>query len=214
MYSFDGIFSCTDKNDPGDREVHAFSNENVMLRGMTVRNTKFVTGVVLCAGADTKLFQNSSTAPSKFSRLDVVANRWILCILGLLCFICTLCTVMSIVWASNAQELPGARRYLVFIKDASLSDFHTIWITFLILFNNMIPISLHICIEMVKWYQAKTMRRDPLMVRSISFLFESMLTMCQSRWILYQSKDCSFERRILMKILARSSISLATKPER
>jgi phospholipid-transporting ATPase len=45
------------------------SNDNVMLRGMSLRNTPSVYGIVLYTGHQTKIQMNSSTAKYKTSRV-------------------------------------------------------------------------------------------------------------------------------------------------
>jgi magnesium-transporting ATPase (P-type) len=45
------------------------SNDNVMLRGMSLRNTPSVYGVVLYTGHQTKIQMNSSTAKYKSSKV-------------------------------------------------------------------------------------------------------------------------------------------------
>ena len=55
--------------------------ENMLLRGAVLRNTEWVVGIAAYTGEDTKLVQNSFATPSKFSRLDSLANRVIIYIL-------------------------------------------------------------------------------------------------------------------------------------
>ena len=44
--------------------------ENVLLRGMSLRNTEYIYGVVVFTGHDTKVMQNSAKAKMKFSKLQ------------------------------------------------------------------------------------------------------------------------------------------------
>ena len=47
---------------------------------------------------------------------------------------------------------------------ASFQDVMGSWLTALILFNNLVPISLYVSLELVKWTQARNMEADPAMV--------------------------------------------------
>ena len=40
-------------------DVYALDNEKILLRGCTLRNTTWCYGLIIFAGADTKLMQNS-----------------------------------------------------------------------------------------------------------------------------------------------------------
>ena len=66
-----------------------------MLRGAKLRNTRYVYGVVVYTGHESKLMKNAHKAPLKMSSVDKLANRQVcgesLCILCLfldsyLCF--------------------------------------------------------------------------------------------------------------------------------
>lgn len=48
---------------------------SVVLRGSQLRNTAWIEGIIVYAGAETKLVLSSRETPSKFSRLDVFINR-------------------------------------------------------------------------------------------------------------------------------------------
>ena len=61
----------------GEAVVDPFPIEfsSVVLRGSQLRNTAWIEGVIVYAGAETKLVLSSRETPSKFSRLDVFINR-------------------------------------------------------------------------------------------------------------------------------------------
>lgn len=59
--------------------------ENILLRGAVLRNTEWVIGLACFTGKDTKLVRNSSQTPSKFSRIDVLINRYVLLIIAFMC---------------------------------------------------------------------------------------------------------------------------------
>ena len=61
---------------------------NLLLRGCTLRNTDWVTGLVVFAGFDSKIFKNRVLAPRKVSSADathfpttscvILATAWVL----------------------------------------------------------------------------------------------------------------------------------------
>ena len=59
--------------------------ENILLRGAVLRNTEWVIGLACFTGKDTKLVRNSSQTPSKFSRIDVLINRYVVLIIAFMC---------------------------------------------------------------------------------------------------------------------------------
>ena len=62
---------------PGQISLNA---DNVLLRGMSVRNTEYVHGVVIFTGHDTKVMKNSANSKYKFSKLELLSNFSILII--------------------------------------------------------------------------------------------------------------------------------------
>ncbi|TYZ64077.1 hypothetical protein PybrP1_002679 [[Pythium] brassicae (nom. inval.)] len=137
------------------------SIENVMLRGMKLCNTKWVVGVVVGAGNDTKLMQNMKAIPSKFSRLDHTANRCILLIFAVLFALCGISAVQASLFAHTVHARQGFGAAPQEAKAVGVGAFFEAWITYLILYNNMVPISLYISLEVVKWYQARRIENDP-----------------------------------------------------
>ena len=74
--------------------------ENVLLRGAVLRNTEWVIGLACFTGEDTKLVRNSSQTPSKFSRIDVLINKYVLLIIVFM-FICIGYLSVSALFVSN-----------------------------------------------------------------------------------------------------------------
>ena len=57
---------------------YAIDNEQILLRGAVLRNTSWCYGVVIFAGKDTKLMQNSGKAKFKRTSIDRLLNFIIL----------------------------------------------------------------------------------------------------------------------------------------
>ena len=61
---------------------------NVLLRGCTLRQTEWVVGVVVYAGAETKVQMNASTPPRKNSALMIYANTQTKYAIGVMVRLC------------------------------------------------------------------------------------------------------------------------------
>ena len=151
LYNFDGYYEK-----PGRGKV-AVTADNILLRGADLRNTPEVIGIVVFTGADTKLMKNSSSKASKMSRIDHVTNRQILFVFLMLLILAFSCMIGAVI----AKQSYGD--YWFLDDDSSENIVVTIFssfATFLILFNNLIPISLYVSIEMVKLVQAAFINAD------------------------------------------------------
>ena len=72
----------------------------VLLRGAVLRNTPWCYGLVLFAGKDTKLMQNSGKTKFKRTSIDKLLNFIILGIVIFLLSMCLFCTVACGFWES------------------------------------------------------------------------------------------------------------------
>ena len=70
-FRFEGTLSWEGKQ-------YALDNDNIVLRGAILRNTNWCYGVVIFAGKDTKLMQNSGTTKFKRTSIDRLLNFVIL----------------------------------------------------------------------------------------------------------------------------------------
>jgi magnesium-transporting ATPase (P-type) len=48
--------------------------ENMLLRGCTLKNTEYATGIAIYVGSNTKIFKNAKKAPRKISALMRLMN--------------------------------------------------------------------------------------------------------------------------------------------
>jgi magnesium-transporting ATPase (P-type) len=144
----------------------ALGAEHLLLRGAVLRNTKWVLGAVVYTGPETKLVMNSRDAPSKMSTVETMVNQMIYFILGAMVVLTTLTLVGYAVWmASHDDELyylchaplEGADPLFAAGCDRGSWDDYplwSLWPTFFILYNNFLPISLYVTMELVNVAQA------------------------------------------------------------
>ena len=109
----------------------------ILLRGAKLRNTAWIHGVVVYTGHETKLLLNSTRTPLKRSNIDKITNTQII----FLFFILIAISVLSA--AANAiQETWGDNHS--YLGKLVNNNFFFNWLTFFILYNNLIPISLQV----------------------------------------------------------------------
>ncbi|XP_041042451.1 probable phospholipid-transporting ATPase IA isoform X3 [Carcharodon carcharias] len=132
------------------KSTFPLGQDQILLRGAQLRNTQWVHGIVVYTGHDTKLMQNTTQAPLKLSNVERITNVQILLLFGVLLFISLVCAIGSTIWTSRHAT---ADWYLN-SSGSGASYFGLNFLTFIILFNNLIPISLLVTLEVVKFIQA------------------------------------------------------------
>ncbi|RMJ14471.1 hypothetical protein BHE90_009901 [Fusarium euwallaceae] len=127
--------------------------DNLLLRGCNLRNTEWVLGVVVYTGHDTKIMQNAGITPSKRARIAREMNFNVVCNFGILLVMCLLSAIVNgVAWAKTDASL----YFFDFGSiggNPAMSGFITFWAA-IILFQNLVPISLYITLEIVRTLQA------------------------------------------------------------
>lgn len=139
---------------------HQLTAQHVLLRGCCLRNTGWACGVAVYTGHDTKLMRNQRAAPHKQSRLELAVNKTVLALFVAEVLLAAVCTAGSVVWRRKhgSWYLGGAGGASV--EGLGLRNL----LTFVILFNNLIPISLYITLELCRVVQAYFIDNDDEMV--------------------------------------------------
>ncbi|KAL6649873.1 hypothetical protein ACP70R_014097 [Stipagrostis hirtigluma subsp. patula] len=188
--SYSGLIKCEQPN----RNIYEFTatmelssqriplgQSNIVLRGCQLKNTEWIIGVVVYAGQETKAMLNSTISPSKSSNLESYMNRETLWLSAFLLITCSVVATGMGVWlfknSKNLDALPYYRRkYFTFGRE-NRKDFKfygialEIFFSFLssvIIFQIMIPISLYITMELVRVGQSYFMIGDTRMYDSSS----------------------------------------------
>ncbi|XP_023493925.2 phospholipid-transporting ATPase IA isoform X1 [Equus caballus] len=124
--------------------------DQILLRGAQLRNTQWVHGIVVYTGHDTKLMQNSTSPPLKLSNVERITNVQILILFCILIAMSLICSVGSAIW--NRRH--SGKDWYLNLNYGGANNFGLNFLTFIILFNNLIPISLLVTLEVVKFTQA------------------------------------------------------------
>ncbi|KAF0873176.1 AT8A2 ATPase, partial [Crocuta crocuta] len=122
----------------------------VLLRGTQLKNTQWVLGIVIYTGSETKFMQNSIKLPLKRSTVEKVTNVQILLLFLLLLAMSLVSYVGAILW----KEGHGGDIWYIGMKGNSSHGLGFDILVFIILYHNLIPISLLVTLEIVKYIQA------------------------------------------------------------
>ncbi|KAL7621088.1 phospholipid transporting ATPase [Parahypoxylon ruwenzoriense] len=154
LYKYSGAIQWEQMMPHGPREMsEPISIDNILLRGCNLRNTEWVLGVVMFTGHDTKIMMNAGITPSKRARIARELNFNVICnfgILGVLCLISAL--VNGVAWGKSDASTAWFD-YGAIGGTAGMTGFITFWAA-LIVFQNLVPISLYISLEIVRTLQA------------------------------------------------------------
>ncbi|KAF8329253.1 hypothetical protein F5887DRAFT_1184248, partial [Amanita rubescens] len=159
LYLYHGVLRYTDPATNEPKQEAATINE-LLLRGCALRNTPWVIGLVVFTGADTKIMLNGGATPSKRSKIEKETNFNVLVNFGVLTFMCVFSAILNGIM--DAQRGTSAYFFEAGSQPSSNYAVDAI-ITFascLIAFQNIVPISLYISIEIVKTIQAYFISQD------------------------------------------------------
>ncbi|TFK44439.1 calcium transporting ATPase [Crucibulum laeve] len=157
LYTFEGTMDLI--SDGGVPKQVPLGPDQLLLRGAQLRNTPWVYGLTVFTGHETKLMRNATAAPIKRTAVERQVNVQIVFLFILLLALSLGSTIGSSIrtWFFSSQQW-----YLV--ETASLTGrakgFIEDILTFIILYNNLIPISLIVTMEVVKFQQAQLINSD------------------------------------------------------
>ena len=72
--------------------------EQILLRGSSLRNTKHVWGIAVYTGHDSKVMMNSSKSTVKKSKLEITLNRYLLMGMAIQMILCLVAALISGIW--------------------------------------------------------------------------------------------------------------------
>ncbi|KAH7920341.1 Ca-transporting ATPase [Leucogyrophana mollusca] len=152
LYTYEGTLELLSPSN-GQARTIPLGPDQLLLRGAQLRNTPWVYGVVVFTGHETKLMRNATATPIKRTAVERQVNVHII---FLFCFLLALSIGSTIGASINTWFLSGQQWYLVETSTFTGRDI----LTFIILYNNLIPISLIVTMEVVKFQQAQLINSD------------------------------------------------------
>lgn len=167
LYSYSAVarWQQTDSKDPDGPlvdKVEPVGINNMLLRGCSLKNTEWVLGVVVFTGAESKIMLNSGITPSKRAFLARDLNWNVIynfIILFVMCLVSGL--VQGITWSQD-NNTSDFFEFGSIGGNPPLDGFVTFW-SAIILFQNLVPISLYITLEIIRSLQAFFIYSDTFM---------------------------------------------------
>lgn len=161
LYSFVGTLQYEGKQYP-------LSPQQILLRDSKLKNTDYVYGVVVFTGHDTKVMQNATDPPSKRSKIERKMDKIVYLLFSTLILISSTGSVFFGIETKRDIDGGKIRRWYLQPDDATVfydprraplaAFLH--FLTGLMLYGYLIPISLYISIEIVKVLQSVFINHD------------------------------------------------------
>ncbi|KAH7023568.1 hypothetical protein EDB80DRAFT_45620 [Ilyonectria destructans] len=158
LYTYEA--TLTMQSGGGEKEL-ALNPEQLLLRGATLRNTPWVYGVVVFTGHETKLMRNATATPIKRTKVEKQLNWLVLVLIGLLMILSIVSTVGDLVQRNVEGD---ALSYLELentdTAGAAVKVFFKDMVTYWVLFSALVPISLFVTVELVKYWHGILINDD------------------------------------------------------
>ncbi|PVI06378.1 phospholipid-translocating P-type ATPase [Periconia macrospinosa] len=140
----------------GEKEL-PLQPDQLLLRGATLRNTPWIHGVVVFTGHETKLMRNATATPIKTTAVERMVNKQILM---LVCVLIGLSIVSSVGDVLIRTTKGHTLEYLRYDGFNGAAQFFLDLLTYWVLYSNLVPISLFVTIEVVKYWTGTLIDSD------------------------------------------------------
>lgn len=151
LYSYEGTLEYFNQKEEFEQEP--ININNLLLRGCTLRNTKWVVGIVTFTGDDSKIMLNAGITPTKQSRISRELNYYVLLNFILLFIICFVSALINGIWYNTNHTSRDYFENGTIAGTPALNGLVEFFVS-LILYQTLVPISLYITIEIIKSAQA------------------------------------------------------------
>ncbi|XP_042336155.1 phospholipid-transporting ATPase IG isoform X1 [Sceloporus undulatus] len=139
----------------GDQEpiARALGPENLLLKGATLKNTPKIYGVAVYTGMETKMALNYQGKSQKRSAVEKSINVFLIVYLCILVSKAVVCTTLKYVWQSVPyNDEPWYNQKTQKDRETfKLLKMFTDFLSFMVLFNFIIPVSMYVTVEMQKF---------------------------------------------------------------
>ncbi len=154
LYTYEATLTITAGG--GEKEL-PLNPDQLLLRGATLRNTPWIHGVVVFTGHETKLMRNATATPIKTTAVERMVNKQILMLVIILICLSIVSSVGDVIVQSTQ------RQHLTYLYLGSFNggkQFFRDLLTYWVLYSNLVPISLFVTIEIVKYYTGTLIDSD------------------------------------------------------
>lgn len=146
------------------------SAEQLLLRGSKLKNTPWALLLVLYTGDDTKVIRNAGVPPIKHSHVESKNNVFVKFVFATQMFVCFVVATVSASISSSPTGLRNAwyiKPTLSIGQPGNLNDEISSWFlgffTNILLFQDILPISIYVSLDVVKTIQARMIQWDRAM---------------------------------------------------
>ncbi|KAJ3574667.1 hypothetical protein NPX13_g4293 [Xylaria arbuscula] len=147
LYNFDGRVATNGKTFP-------LTSNQVIYRGSTIRNTSCVIGVVINTGEECKIRMNANQHPdAKKPALEAMANKIVITLVFYVIVLTAGCSAGYVMWRAATE------RKSWYIADATV-QLKQIIIGYAIQYNNIVPLSLYVTLELTRIGQLLLLNGD------------------------------------------------------
>ncbi|RVE65444.1 hypothetical protein OJAV_G00116530 [Oryzias javanicus] len=167
LAGFNALIECEEPNNRLDKflgtmlwngERYPLELDNMLLRGCKIRNTDVCHGLVIFAGADTKIMKNSGKTRFKRTKIDELMNYMVYTIFALLVLVAAGLGIGHTFW----YEQIGSKAWYLYDGlgyNSTYRGFLSFW-GYIIVLNTMVPISLYVSVEVIRLGQSKFINWD------------------------------------------------------
>jgi len=165
--SFIGVVECRGPNEfiyefDAKIKYHPTSHDFIYVdkncflpRGCSLKQTEYIYGLVVYVGHNTKIMKNSPNARSKISKIEYIMNLQIIIIFCVQLSLSLTASLLNLIWSNeNFEQL---KTYIFIREEHFHKGFFLLLIsrigTWILIFTNLVPISLLVTMEMVKFVQ-------------------------------------------------------------
>ncbi|KAG7880820.1 hypothetical protein KL937_001667 [Ogataea polymorpha] len=158
LYKFRGVVKYTAYESESDTHGHQAQEpvtyDNVLLRGSTLRNTKWALCCVVATGNDTKIMLNSGITPTKKSKMSSQLNLSVIINFIVLFVLCFVSGLINGLFYDKRNTSFDYFEYKPMAGWSSAANGVVAFFVAIILYQTLVPISLYISIEIIKTVQA------------------------------------------------------------
>ncbi|KAI9641224.1 aminophospholipid translocase [Ciborinia camelliae] len=158
LYTYEGTLTMAAGG--GEKEL-PLQPDQLLLRGATLRNTPWIHGVVVFTGHETKLMRNATATPIKRTAVERQLNILVLMLVAILIALSVLSSMGDVIVRSvKGAELSYLGYSTSITTMQKVSQFWSDIATYWVLYSALVPISLFVTVEMVKYWHAILINDD------------------------------------------------------
>ncbi len=154
LYTYEATLTVTAGG--GEKEM-PLQPDQLLLRGAALRNTPWIHGVVVFTGHETKLMRNATATPIKRTAVEKMLNFQIVMLVAILIVLSLISSIGDLIIKATARTKLA---YLYDEDTNAATRFFSDILTYWVLYSNLVPISLFVTVELVKYYHAFLINSD------------------------------------------------------